>query len=562
MSYKKILTISIFIALIAMVSSVSAASMQMSINTYDTAVYKNSQFSVPVSVTLDNGSGTASVTISPKNGLRCDSCTSNIVFEAAGTKSASFTIYADNAGSYETPFTVQATMAGISPVSASASNTIIISEMPSWTLDFSKSKSSVIVGDSVTLTLSISVTDTIEGITTNLDLPSGWSLTTGNESYGIETVTGTQDMSWVIKADSPSTSNVIGVDIIATTPSKADTKTLSIAGPTPPPNNGNSGTTTSPSIGGATPISAGKTNATNKPTLVPGLGLMENTKLKLALENVWGNKNMSQDAIDNMMRISEAISSQISMEREINVASGKSNMHTSLRYNGKNQIKDFVLYDIVPKSFAQSAKDITVTASGARVEIVEDDPEFAIIFDTVSPGETLFIDYVVNAEIDADIVSSFTSEVYASEVVVEDKVCAQVMTPAINPATDECVVYSTPCDVPEGWDVVVSCPIELLDDVESTGNNIYKYIIALALLGIVGLVVVLHKTKKQSPNKSEEIHENHPEPLSETKSEDKVDSSEDKSETQTDTSSEVKSGDSTKAKSEEQSVYQSNSVSE
>lgn len=36
----------------------------------------------------------------------------------------------------------------------------------------------------------------------------------------------------------------------------------------------------------------------------------------------------------------------------------------------------------------------------------------------------------------------------------ETEMCVQVITPAKNPDTGEVVDFSTPCDVPEGWEVV------------------------------------------------------------------------------------------------------------
>lgn len=36
------------------------------------------------------------------------------------------------------------------------------------------------------------------------------------------------------------------------------------------------------------------------------------------------------------------------------------------------------------------------------------------------------------------------------------QVCAQVMTSARNPATGQIKVYPTPCDVPDGWEVVIN----------------------------------------------------------------------------------------------------------
>jgi hypothetical protein len=35
--------------------------------------------------------------------------------------------------------------------------------------------------------------------------------------------------------------------------------------------------------------------------------------------------------------------------------------------------------------------------------------------------------------------------------------CVQVITPARNPLTKECIVFPTPCDLPEGWQRVQSC---------------------------------------------------------------------------------------------------------
>lgn len=39
-----------------------------------------------------------------------------------------------------------------------------------------------------------------------------------------------------------------------------------------------------------------------------------------------------------------------------------------------------------------------------------------------------------------------------------ETVCAQVVTYAKNPATNECKMFGTPCDVPSGWINVISCP--------------------------------------------------------------------------------------------------------
>ncbi len=37
-----------------------------------------------------------------------------------------------------------------------------------------------------------------------------------------------------------------------------------------------------------------------------------------------------------------------------------------------------------------------------------------------------------------------------------DEMCAQVITPALNPATGEIREFPTPCDVPESWEVIMN----------------------------------------------------------------------------------------------------------
>ncbi len=45
------------------------------------------------------------------------------------------------------------------------------------------------------------------------------------------------------------------------------------------------------------------------------------------------------------------------------------------------------------------------------------------------------------------------------KAIKEERVCAQVITPAINPETGECKEFPTPCDVPENWEIVRSCKV-------------------------------------------------------------------------------------------------------
>lgn len=46
----------------------------------------------------------------------------------------------------------------------------------------------------------------------------------------------------------------------------------------------------------------------------------------------------------------------------------------------------------------------------------------------------------------------------------DGQVCIQVITPAKNLKTSECKEFSTPCDVPEGWNNVSSCNSDVMSD--------------------------------------------------------------------------------------------------
>ncbi len=506
MIYKR--SFSVFAAYIVMLSllmagAVSAASVQISIGEYDAEVYKDSSFIVPVSVSVTDGTGTVSVAIYPADGLGCDTCVQDIIFDVAGTKSISFMVRADNTGTYENPFDVEASMAEAPITSSAASGIVSVVEMPVWILDFTSSKNTVSAGDTVLMTLSMSVTGPVDSISADLDYPSsGWSLISGNEIYDIGTVTGTYSTSWMLRADAPSQSNDFSVDVISSDPSKHSSKTLSVSSPQQPTDDDAltdeiSRHSTDNVVSIASTV---KKEATVKNGLSQGIALENNAKLRNMLGEVFGMPAMDVKDMDSMLRNSKTIASRMQVERKVEVSSGKSYMRLSMQYEGNETITDFVIYDIVPKSFAQSAKDIKVTAPGAEVLVVEDDPQFAIIFSSLSPGETINIDYEVDAEVDADIVSSFSAEVYASAV-GDSPACAQVITPARNLNTGECIEYPTPCDVPDGWDVVGSCTAVVADNIpdepQSEKGSIYKYMILVSLMGIIGMVIVLRGNKKK-----------------------------------------------------------------
>jgi hypothetical protein len=178
--------------------------------------------------------------------------------------------------------------------------------------------------------------------------------------------------------------------------------------------------------GGAyTPPTEKPKNATKKLSLVPGVGLRNNTKLQAALEKVLAKGKMSQQAVDNLIRLSESITSDLEATRNFKVEQNKSRLELKIKYKGKKKAKNFIVYDKIPKTFANSTDLITVTAPGATIEIIEKDPEYSFIYPEISEGDELSITYETSGEKDSSTINETSIEFYAESLeepsMVEEK---------------------------------------------------------------------------------------------------------------------------------------------
>ena len=173
--------ISSLVMVFLFMASVNATSITMTIGSYNTDAYKGSSINVPFTLQVSNGTGTATVTMSPQSGLSCSECVKSLTFSGDGSQSGTFILSADSVGTYTNPFTISASLESVSD-SKSGSNTITITEQPTVTATVAKSKSSVVAGDEVELDLSVLVTGSVTALKSTLTLPSGWSRVSGPES--------------------------------------------------------------------------------------------------------------------------------------------------------------------------------------------------------------------------------------------------------------------------------------------------------------------------------------------------------------------------------------------
>lgn len=207
----------------------------------------------------------------------------------------------------------------------------------------------------------------------------------------------------------PSTSGTRTVTFTASSTnadSDTDSFTMQVSGGSGDDGDGSSG-------GGGVSGGGGDQNKTSRPTLIPGVGLRNNTKLQAAIEKVLAKGQMSAQARENMLRLSASITSDMSTTRMINVSSGKSKITTRMRYQGQQQVRNMIIYESVPKTFALNASLVTVSAPGATVEIAEDDPSWVIMYDQIDPNDEIVITYEVTGSKSSSNIDGMVTEIYA-----------------------------------------------------------------------------------------------------------------------------------------------------
>ncbi len=357
---------------------------------------------------------------------------------------------------------------------------------------------------------------TAQNVAVNLTLPSGVSLTSGSATQSISTISGGEGgsgesvgISWTVSFSGASTSSIT----ITTSPSNADSKTdtipITVTGGTSPPSESPGG-----SGGGSSTVTPTAKNESRRPVLIPGVGLRSNLKLQTAIEKVLAKGKMDQESFQNLIRLSQSITSNITATRNIRVFNGTTTLTSSFRHSGKEKIKNFIIYEKVPKTFASNAANITVTALGASgYQTVETDPEYAFIYSELSPGQTVNITYFIKKEVNTTLIDQFQTEVYAESV---ETAAAPPEGPAgpgfvkiCNPGERRCsgMDLQQCSNAGDNWVTLQTCSIGC-EDKRCTGEGpSFGVIIAdwgwliIVVTGIViaGGAVLLRKRKRMKP---------------------------------------------------------------
>ncbi len=302
--------------------------------------------------------------------------------------------------------------------SISSQNTLVtITSALSVTGSFKNAPYSATVGSETTVVLEISTGASVDITDVDVDMTTSptisditdWNDNTIYSSGSQKTV----QKSWTFTAPSANTYSISATITTQNAAGDQESTTLTTtsgSGGITPGGPGGGG----PGGGGAAP--SHEKNASRKHVLVPGVGLRSNLKLQAAIQKVLGLASMSEQARQNLLRLSESISSQIEVTRNFRSANSTSTMETRFSNKGSKAINNFMVFDTVPKEFAEHSGNITVTAPGAQIEVVNPDPEYLFTYPAFDPNQEAVITYSVGADVPETVIEDFHAEVYAESV--------------------------------------------------------------------------------------------------------------------------------------------------
>ena len=407
----------LFAAVLCSITLISSASATLTVSVDQFGADSGSVMkSLPLTVTVSGLTGSGSVTLTTlQNSSVFTSSENSTKTYSDGTTSVSWTsVIANEKLSAQTISAVSAV-----PYSDSGTSSAFdIKLPPSIVTSVTPSSFSNPTGSqTIQMTVQNWGETTAQTVAVGFSLPSGASLTSGSAIQTISSIAGGEGgsgesvgISWTVSFSGVSTSSIT----ITTSPSNADSETDTI--PITVTSSGN------PPAGGSSPGGGGpgyattptEKNASSRPVLVPGVGLRNNLKLQAALEKIMNKGKMSQEAFQNMLRLSQSITSNITATRSIRVFNGSSTVTNTYRHSGQNRASNFIVYEKIPKAFTSNAVNITVTALGASgYQIVEADPEYVFNYATLSPGQEVSISYSVRKEVNTSLIDQFQTELYA-----------------------------------------------------------------------------------------------------------------------------------------------------
>ncbi len=307
---------------------------------------------------------------------------------------------------------------------SNAYTSVTITSPLSITASFNNAPYAATSGSSVTVILEVSTSATTD--ITDIDADMTATGVTGITDWNDNTIysSGSQktiQKSWTITA--PATTGAYTITAFVTSQNAdsdtaSTTLTVSSSGGDSPGGGSSDDDTPGGTSGGLPDTNEDEEDATVTEDVVISVGeeLVSNAEVATAVETLLGEM-LTDEVKEALTDISAEITQDFSATRTFDASSGTtSKITTEMTYNGDKKVKNFMLFESVPKSFAESATLVTVTAAGGTVQVAEDDPSWVILFPEVTPGQKLSVDYVVDGEKNSSVMDEMNAEVYATSV--------------------------------------------------------------------------------------------------------------------------------------------------
>jgi hypothetical protein len=129
------------------------------------------------------------------------------------------------------------------------------------------------------------------------------------------------------------------------------------------------------------------------------------TSIGEKLNSYFGNSNPIDD------QASAELNNNIAIIKSLDIYSDHSSLDVRIFYNGSER-RNVMIYDIVPKAFASSADNITITTK-ENYSIVEKDPAFLFLVSSIKQQDVVSINYIVNRKVSPNVINYTSIVVFA-----------------------------------------------------------------------------------------------------------------------------------------------------
>jgi len=255
--------------------------------------------------------------------------------------------------------------------------------------------------------------------------------------------------------------------------------------------------------------------------LRPGKVLITSTDLQYSSENIL-EIPIDTDQINKLVDVSRKIVDDFYAIKHLTSNDKQATIVLTLDYRGDKKLTNFMIYDTMVKEFAPQAAKITVSAPGARFEIVNDviEYEYLFVYDELKPGDQIIISYATNNSVNASVLDGGITEVYAESlefavICNKNNVCEFGIGENLITCPDDCDLANVcqagelrclgyelqTCEEGVAWIILETCPWGCFDkQCQAREGSSLLLIIVIILIALVILYNVyefrLKKKKK------------------------------------------------------------------